>query len=178
MKVIILIVSTFICFYAVGQNIPSNAQETIDINNIRAIINTDGTLFKNSAYGAGFEVPKDSGTHSIYTGSIWFAGMNQTGQLHTAAMWYGTSEDHDYWPGPISNSLDYTSADSVWNRLWKVSAQEINFHIGNYWQSSYSMPEAILNWPAHGDISKGQAANLAPFIDTNNNGIYEPFYGD
>ncbi len=40
------------------------------------------------------------------------------------------------------------------------------------------MPEAILNWPAMGDVSIGQSQYLANFIDYNNDGIYNPQNGD
>ncbi|MBT6746346.1 MAG: T9SS type A sorting domain-containing protein [Flavobacteriales bacterium] len=161
---------------AFGQ-FPTDAQETISINNISAAVRTNGSLFQDDLY-AGFEVPQNSGTHTIYSGSLWIGGLDANGALHMAAATYVQDMAQDYWPGPVSDSAYYVAADSTWNRLWKVSAQEINSHIWNYWQSTYSIPEAILNWPAHGDISKGQEANLAPFIDANGNGLYEPMQGD
>lgn len=36
----------------------------------------------------------------------------------------------------------------------------------------------ILNWPAHGDVSRGQDFYLAPFYDRNSNNLYEPEEGD
>lgn len=36
----------------------------------------------------------------------------------------------------------------------------------------------INNWPAHGDVSRGQDFYLAPFYDRNNNGVYEPSLGE
>jgi hypothetical protein len=40
------------------------------------------------------------------------------------------------------------------------------------------MPEVIENWPAHGDVTVGESAQLAPFYDANENDIYEPALGD
>lgn len=168
-------------FYSLNSfgQMPTDATEIIDANNIRATINTNGTLFNNlpSSSTPGFEVPKDSGTHTIFTNAIWVGGLDASNSLHLAGMRYG-SVGNDYWPGPISDTAHYTLADSVWNRLWKVSANEIETHKWNWWQTSYTAPEAISNWPAHGDTTKGQALNLAPFEDRNNNGVYEPELGD
>jgi Secretion system C-terminal sorting domain len=36
----------------------------------------------------------------------------------------------------------------------------------------------IIDWPAHGDVSKGQSFYLAPFYDYNADGIYNPRSGD
>jgi hypothetical protein len=40
------------------------------------------------------------------------------------------------------------------------------------------MPDVIQNWPANGNTSNGEASLLAPFVDFNNNGIYEPNLGE
>lgn len=36
----------------------------------------------------------------------------------------------------------------------------------------------IINWPAHGDVARGQDFYLAPFYDRNSNNLYEPTEGD
>ncbi|MCX6269668.1 MAG: T9SS C-terminal target domain-containing protein, partial [Bacteroidetes bacterium] len=37
---------------------------------------------------------------------------------------------------------------------------------------------AILTWPGNGNVALGQSAQLAPYYDLNNNGVYEPMLGD
>lgn len=54
----------------------------------------------------------------------------------------------------------------------------IDYHRLNYGQASYEMPFGIKQWPAHGDPSLGQSLNVASFFDENNNGIYEPEFGE
>ena len=63
---------------------------------------------------------------------------------------------------------------------YSVSRQDIETHLltFQYPNPTYQPSVGIRNWPAHGDVSKGQAANLAPFVDVNNNGVYEPMLGD
>jgi len=176
MKKAITVLTLSINTLAFGQ-FPNDAQETISINNISAAIRTNGSLFQDDL-SPGFEVPQNSGTHTFYSGSIWIGGLSSNGTTHTAAVTYAQESMQDFWAGPISDSTHYVAADTSWNRLWKVTKQDISTHIWNYWQSNYTIPEVILNWPAHGDTNKGQAPNLAPFADTNGNGIYEPNLGD
>ena len=134
MKKAITILTLSISTFAFGQ-FPSDAQETISINNISAAVRTNGSLFQDDLY-AGFEVPQNSGTHTIYSGSLWIGGLDANGALHMAAATYVQDMAQDYWPGPVSDSAYYVAADSTWNRLWKLSAQEINSHIWNYLQST------------------------------------------
>ena len=60
----------------------------------------------------------------------------------------------------------------------KLTKSEIDNHITNYSDPNYQVPEAIISWPAHGDIALGQNYNLAPYIDVNDNNIYDPYNGD
>lgn len=84
-------------------------------------------------------------------------------------------------PGPFTNHNQYSVlVESNYNRSYRVTKQMIQNHInavqsGN---SNYIAPFGIKKWPAHGDINIGQAQNLAPFVDVNQNGIYEPMLGD
>lgn len=68
-----------------------------------------------------------------------------------------------------------------YNQIWKVERFAIddfilNFENGNVTNGNYVIPDEILNWPAHGP--EGYSQNLAPFIDANNDGIYNPYDGD
>ncbi len=67
-----------------------------------------------------------------------------------------------------------------YNRGYYVTKDMIEIHITEISSSnpSYKIPFGIREWPAHGDISLGQASELANFIDQNSNGIYEPELGD
>lgn len=69
-----------------------------------------------------------------------------------------------------------TLVDQPWEKIWKVTQGQIDQFradqaVGAVAWNSY--PD-IETWPAHGDISKGEMANQAPFIDVNNDGNYDP----
>jgi len=156
--------------------------DSLFINNINALISPIGQHFWNLE-NARFEVPKGSGKHAVFNHSLWVAGIAPSGQLHCAAERYRTNANNtsgrngDFNQGPISLTRD-TTFDKKWNRVWKVNKEEIRYHIANLDTSGYQPIEAIKNWPAHGDVSLGQSANIAPFFDENNNGIYNPTMGD
>ncbi|MBU2018656.1 MAG: T9SS type A sorting domain-containing protein, partial [Bacteroidetes bacterium] len=80
---------------------------------------------------------------------------------------------------PISNSYEELSLQK-YSSLFYVTREMIVEHLNvvKYPNPNYLPPIGIRNWPAHGDTNKGQAQNLAPFIDVNRNGVYEPMLGD
>lgn len=156
----------------------------LDANNVNAIIADDGYFFTNSQVSIpGYEVPTGSNNHAIYTGSFWFGGNDINGQLKLAAQQY-EGNGNDYYTGPMymNQQLPDTAVANYFGQtIWKVSKAEIEDHIMNYQSSTYTMPNDISNWPAHGDTTLGGSGmlhSIAPFVDVNNNGIYDPANGD
>jgi hypothetical protein len=85
----------------------------------------------------------------------------------------------DFYAGPVMDTNFYSIyQDTVWNRLWKLDRADIEYHKIHYADPGYVPVEAILTWPGNGDVSMGQAEKLAPFVDLNGDGIYEPMQGD
>jgi PKD repeat protein len=154
----------------------------LDNNNISARVNAESDLFWDPGTGSGgassYEVPKGGGIHAIYAGNVWMGGLAPDNQLHLAAEAYGSSNGStDYFAGPLADTYN-ASYDSKYNRVWKITQAEIDNHIANYNQGSYVMPEVITNWPAQGNVANGEVADLALFVDFNNNNIYDPSSGD
>lgn len=159
--------------------------EYLDLNNIKARVDLYG-LFQDRANNiSAFEVPKGSGKNTIFAANLWIAGKNQD-SVYMNAETFGTSytnyqayTEFKAPSGPIMDSAHYSNGyDYDWDRLWKINIQDIIYHQNNWSNTGYQAPEAIENWPAHGDVSKGQAWVLAPFYDNNNDGFYNPYDGD
>jgi hypothetical protein len=152
------------------------ALDTLSVNNIETVFGHRGFIF--DLYSGHFEVPKGEGKHSMFAHGQWIGGIAETGNLHLAAQTY-RQQGVDFYPGPVSDSI-YQNNETmgIWDRQWKLTKDEIDNHIANYAQADYIMPEAIFSWPAHGNIAVGQSYNLAPYIDVDNNNIYEPHNGD
>src|ERR1051325_1972147 len=151
----------------------------LDINNVEAMIMDDGDLHWDGA-NALYEVPKGSGINSIFTSAIWMGGVDNGGQLHLAAQTYKQSGT-DFWPGPldtINGECDTTTA-YLYDRIWKINRYKIEdfkyyFSNGSVQNGLYIPDYDIISWPAHGNIAKGYAKNLAPFVDVNGDGNYNP----
>ncbi|HAH57459.1 MAG TPA: hypothetical protein DCL86_04880, partial [Bacteroidales bacterium] len=83
----------------------------------------------------------------------------------------------DIQAGPISNSYD-TTHYLKFGRTWKVSKSDIHHHLQNFWKPGYEPADAILKWPGNGNPAQGEASQLAPYRDYNNDGFYNCLDGD
>jgi hypothetical protein len=186
---------------------PATASNELDLNNVRARIETGGNMWQDrgSNGGPAYEVPRtppgtsiNAGPNALFAGSLWMGGLSPDNILKLAAVRF-RQEGNDYWPGPLTayDSITHTGDASVdgpvctaYDRTWKtlrVDAEKqaayfacvadptcdptVNF-------AGYSVPSYFFDWPAHGDVSKGQSYNLAPYFDYNNSGDYDPENGD
>jgi Secretion system C-terminal sorting domain len=171
----ILLFFILITLHAIGQ--------TLDANNVSARINNYGVQFIINDGGpiiAGYQIPKNLSINRFLATSLWCGGNDSNGNLHLAAMQYGLI-GNDFFPGPYSTTNDYNSAiyqSTYGNSIWQVSRTEILDHLANFSSSSHTLPPSIATWPANGVSGIGVAQNLAPFVDMNNNGMYEPLLGD
>lgn len=166
----------------------------LEHNNVSAHISDVGTYFldhTNSIHG--YEVPKGSGQHAIYTTQFWFAGKDPSNEVRLIQG--GSPTSSDVFNGPISGSGTYTSPSyqNTWeNSIWSICQADID-HYKAWWEcdngittvgcSSLSPPsievlQTIYSWPAHGDVSDGQSYYLAPYFDYNLDGMYNPANGD
>lgn len=159
-----------------------SAIDTLNINEVSALILNGGDLHWDLANaGSGYEVPKGSGKHSLFASALWMCGIDLGGQLHTAAMTYRQS-GYDFWPGPLDTTTASTnpSVAAIYNKIWKLSRYKIEefkyeWNLNNVQNGTYKPDTMILTWPANG--SGGYYYKLAPFVDVNNNGTYDPLIG-
>lgn len=158
---------------------PAQAKIDLDINNVRAGLLNSGDLWARLNYEARYEIPRGSGTNSIFSGALWFGGLDDQGQLMTAAMTYRQT-GVDFWPGPIDTATQHTtdSICRVFDRFWKLNRSEVEAFVQYHNSPTYTIPEAILTWPGNGNAAAGQAHYLAPFNDVDGDGIYNPYNGD
>ena len=165
---------TVICF-----TFSLSSQINLDQNNASATITEFGFFFNNPfTDNSGYEIPVGTGKHTIYSSVIWFGGVDINGQIKLAAQnLYGVNDD--LWSGPLTvDSAVALIPNPLLQSIWSVTKSEIDSHIVNYNQLGYIVPPSIMNWPAHGDISLGLSYYLAPFVDVNNDGDYNPLDGD
>jgi hypothetical protein len=169
---------------------PYTDVEYIDVNNIKAAHSVHGAFwhsFPGGTIDSYCEYPIGSGIHLATSGSLWMGGFDSLGTLHAAATMYRDS-GVEYWPGPLQGSA--TTIDSVesgkWARIWKVDKADIQTFLSASQHTIGNTPPVILDWPATGNAyAKGRNGSplvitdeMAPFVDLNNNGTYDPLQGD
>ncbi len=162
----------------------------LDINNVRTLCYSygNGWFLENAEY----EIPKGSKKTSMFSFSLWIGGIDVNNNLKLAAYRYGqgptTASAHtknDFWPGPLT--VDGTAAISSetcaqYDRLYPMTRIEVQEFVA-WWDNqaefpNYTIPKSITDYPAHGSKAKGQAYYLAPFVDVNGDGNYDPKQGD
>lgn len=107
---------------------------------------------------------------------LWLVALDENDQYHTAVNYLSAKDSFDFWPGPIDTLTGQTGEISLWDKTWKVTAQEIENHRNNFKSAGYTIASEIANWPAQGE--GGFANYLAPFVDVNFNKVYDPINGD
>jgi len=171
---------------SVAQQPPVSHVET---NNVRATILGNGTcyvpqkgiyyeewdVYHNSCLT--WEVPQGSGKETLYQQALWLGGLDNASQLHLAAFRYG-QVGMDYWSGPLKPGEASTDLMTAlkYHHVWNLTRAEIEQFIANHGNAGYEAPEDILTWPAQGE--EGYVENMAPFVDANGDGHYNPADGD
>ncbi len=177
MKYLPLILVLFTTVASFSQSI---IQEQLNANDVRLAAQNNGILFRsNPNYNFIYEVPASIGTSIIELGLFWFGGVSQDETVYVSAA--KRTSDISFINGPIADQMYYNLPEyqSVYGEsIWKVNKEEIQFHIDNYNQSWYEAPKGIKGWPGTGMEEIGVASQLAPYVDVNNDGIYNPNDGD
>lgn len=167
----------------------------LDINEISAPFNADGTMFWDLQTNSGFEVPKESGTGTIFAASLWIGGYDEEDNLVLAAQTYRQS-GADFFHGPLDqNDESNCKARASWNKIWKTDRACVKTFLDD-WNDNGELdnpvPDCVLDYPARGnqyvvfnedgngydDDFDGITADAAPFFDANGDDIYDPYVGD
>ncbi len=160
---------------------PPSSSIDLDINNVRTRLLNGGDMWWDLTT-ARYEVPKvEPGTGQVsrnilFTGAIWIGGIDDAGTLRTAGQTYrqNGSPGLDFWPGPI----DTTSGNIIpedclaFDKHYKVNKEDVT----NFINSGGDIPASIAEWPGN-PLKPYQSKSLAPFVDVDGNGVYNPVNG-
>ena len=175
---------------------PATSSTELDINNTRALIQTGGDMWWDFTR-AQYEIPKNSGHTALFAGSLWLGGRDISGQLKVAAQMFRAS-GQDFWTGPLSLiDAEIDPATCVeYDRHFPTTRAEVAEFVGWFEAGiddaangtskqadqypGYSIPANILDYPAKGRAFPpyNEADDLAPFVDRNGDGDYDPTQGD
>jgi hypothetical protein len=172
---------------------PPMASADLHVNNVRARIHSGSDMWWDLSGKPKYEIPKGSGSHSIFAGAIWMGGYDDNDQLHLMAQYF-RQVGQDTYTGPLitsgeeQGSTDMSTCreydkifelfreDVIEFRAWWECSQNPDCNTEEYFPG-YVIPQSILNWPAHGPQG-GYSYYLAPFYDVNEDGLYNPYDGD
>jgi len=161
--------------------------DTLQANNVKALINSNGGLFFDYV-GVGTYVvpnkPDKANVSSLFVANLWMGGIDEEGDLRVAAQTYNQS-GLTFWPGPIVENYAHCNE---FDRVWTVSKASVDTFLNNYIETQgeiakSAIPQSILKYPAtnnpHFDeFPLPQNESLAPYVDTNKDGKYNPIDGD
>ena len=160
---------------------PGSAFDYLNINNVNARINNGGDMWWDLVASAKYIVPKSGNVSSLFAGSLWIGGIDAGGNVHMAAQTYRQT-GNDYFPGPLDASGNVSSNDcSNFDRIWKVNKSTIDsFKAGLFGNTDADIPVSIKDWPARNNPNDPfvGSRDLAPFVDVDGDGIYDPINGD
>lgn len=172
---------TFLClipFTTAAQNcVTATAFDFLDINNVKARINNGGDMWWDLAQDAQYIVPKNGNASSLFAGALWIGGIDASGQLRVAAQIYRQT-GNDFFPGPLDANGNISQITCQnFDRIWKASKSTIDSFIQGI---NTTIPFSILEWPGRGNLNLSflPDQDLAPFMDTDCDGIYNPGNGD
>ncbi len=165
-----------------------NTIEYIDANKIKAATSVHGDMLWNPALLelSDCEFPKGSGKYAGALTATWMSGYDGSNKLHVSAQTYRL-DGNDYWPGPLAANGQLSYANSqMWNKIWKINKSDITAFKNLSAHTVANTPQVILEWPAKGNpYAKGYNGNtltittdMAPFVDANHDGDYNPIDGD
>ncbi len=177
----------------------SRAQTDLAINNVRAMLRAGGDMWWDGNQTARYIVPNvdpASGVpevSALFSGAIWLGAYDDGGNLILAAQTY-RSNGNDYWTGPLNPDLGTIEKIDCerWDRHFTVLGDDITAlradNLDPLNPGVQGTPSrGLLGWPAkgnphflaiHGFDIRDYNQELAPFIDYDGDGTYDPYQGD
>ena len=179
---------------------PGTSTANIESENVRARVMNQGDFFWEPAASlARFQWPKNSspGKHLVFAAAHWFGGKDlATGDLIVSAQTYRGAM-RTFWPGPaVAGILPDSSECAFWNRHFEIDRATVLMYMATTNTSGVPynvgiIPTKVLKWPGRGNpFLKAEALaagyshisafdqELAPFIDKDGDGVYNPTMGD
>ncbi len=185
----LLAITLFFSNAIYSQCAPPSATQEVHSSSASTVI-TSGQGMWNQNSMPYYETEDAGGPNAFYAGGLWISGFSVDNSLKMAVSTYGLNGS-DFFSGPLAIESAEASEETcyLYDRIFVIQRQEVITHLAYFdavdngtdseeFPFGYEIPNSILDYPAHGDVSQGQALNLAPFYDRDNDGFYDPSVGD
>ncbi len=169
----------------------ATAQVELNANNVRARLPHAGSLWWDGE-DAQYIAPANGDVAALFAGGLWIGGIDDAGGMKFASSTYGKANGQtDYWPGPLAESslADLTNCENF-DRFWEMTDDDIAAHRADFEADGVvdgPIPQRVLAWPGQGNPNSlaingfelpSYPHGLAPFVDVNADGTYNPQDGD
>lgn len=121
------------------------------------------------------EFVKGSNNHLFSFINLWISAYDDSSHLYISSA-NGFNGKTDFSPGPIDSLTDSGAEPSEFNKIWMLSKEEIYNHLKDFNTQGYFPIDAIKTWPGNGYSRFNKY--LAPYVDYDQNGKYNPSKGD
>ncbi|MBI1222472.1 MAG: T9SS type A sorting domain-containing protein [Bacteroidetes bacterium] len=167
----LLICWVFLCL---SIQLIAQAQTNLDVNNVSARIVSNGSLFWDMNGTSQYNVPKvvagsgDIKKSPIFMATLWLHAIDSNGDtLISVDLYHQKGTDFGQGVLPPGAGLGFTPIlDQRIFNLSRTDIQEINLDTSNITQD-------IKDWPTY-YVYKGDTVRLAPYVDVNHDGYYNP----
>lgn len=167
----------------IGELVEGTDRAYLDLGGLEALCMPLPAMLSRNAYQgfshfSGLEAPKGTGRYPLLFTTPWVVAEVE-GVTHSSIPLPRGAQGDSMWvyAGPTSGNMDEEHIKR-YHQVWKLDRAQVLAH-GTSWNSpGYSAPYAISNWPGNGDGSGGIPEMLAPYVDVDGNGSYEPQLGD
>ena len=195
---LLLFFASIIVSDALAQNCGiATAQVDLSGNNVRARLHASASWWWDGGDGRYIYPSAEPGSGipertAIFAGGLWIGGKDAAGNFLLASSEYGLGQNNtDFFPGPLDENGETTENTCAnFDKFFGANSQDINTHIADFQDNGMidnTVPNSILGWPGFGNPNffevhsfdlPSNNSPLAPFIDQNSNGLYEPMQGD
>lgn len=165
-----------------------SAFDSLQTSQTKVRIHNSNTFWQLGDYVTDQDSLAGENPRVTFGGSLWMAAKrNDT--LVVAAGLFGPSYDGgaDFFPGPMFSPTDSALCGN-WDRIFPANRADIEAHRADFadnGQIDNPIPVEIIGWPGRGneqfvDIHGFELPDreLAPFVDVNGDGRYQPSQGD
>ncbi len=160
-------------------------QSTVQVNNVKALISTNGTAFDDGQQGQFIPIQPGLAQKTLIRNTgIWLAGVDPGGNLKGAV---STSASTDFQPGSIAAELPMIHD---LNKVWSVRCADINQHLADFSDNGVidDPNTTVYSYPGQGNSFFAQynpslslpfnSTGLADYYDRDQDAFYTPSKGD
>ncbi len=177
----ILLSLVFMCRNTLAQEFVT---EVLNVNHVFTKLNSDGSMYNTENQDGAFIVPNIGDLNkasTLFTGNLWMAGIDDGLNLNAS---YGAFVNNSYTPGMLDQITGEPHDDPLMSqdRVWNISKSNIELHFAQLaLGKTEGLDRDIMEWPAKGNPHYNglmDDRDGAPFVDSDNDGIYNPLIGD